>query len=462
MTTETPRRPATAVGRPLSPLERWYWIADQVTPFNCIGRLRVRGHLPPAVLRAALDELQARHPLLRAAIATDDGERRPRFVPSSAPVPLRLVTVTGPDAGADDRWVTEVNEREIVDPIDWRTGPLCRATLLTGPGGTPEDDAHELLLTMPHTVADGTTMLSLLRQVLDIAAAVTAGTGTGGPALATLPGPEDLFRRRYRGRLGALRVTWRMFRDARRTRRDRPGRVEPSESVPFRNRRSRVLHRGLTVEQLDALVAACRRERTSVHGTLAAAMAAAVARDADARRPSHVAIGSAIDFRGDLAEHVPADAVGTYAATVASFAGYLPGASLWPMARAVNRDLTRRKRRGEHFDMVNMVGLSCPQSVEDAWPLIEFIDRSGPVNLCISNVGRIDFPRELGPWQLSAPELMGGLSVVGYLIGLVSTCHGRLSWNFSYVEDVLPRERAEAIVDDCVGLVLAAIQEQRP
>ncbi|MFD7423609.1 hypothetical protein ACFV6M_24620, partial [Streptomyces californicus] len=48
------------VRRELSPLERWYWIADQISPLNVVGRVRLHGPVSRAALRTALDGLQAR------------------------------------------------------------------------------------------------------------------------------------------------------------------------------------------------------------------------------------------------------------------------------------------------------------------------------------------------------------------------------------------------------------------
>ena len=90
--------PTTEVRRALSPLERWYWIADQVSPLNVIARVQVRGPLPPVLLRAALDRLRQRHPLLRVAIAAAPDGRSPRFVSTDRPIPLE-VGQTAPDAG---------------------------------------------------------------------------------------------------------------------------------------------------------------------------------------------------------------------------------------------------------------------------------------------------------------------------------------------------------------------------
>ena len=84
-----------SIRRALSPLERWYWIADRISPLNGVVRVRARGALSTASLRAALDALQARHPLLRVAITADARGEDPRFAPTAAPIPLREVAAGG-------------------------------------------------------------------------------------------------------------------------------------------------------------------------------------------------------------------------------------------------------------------------------------------------------------------------------------------------------------------------------
>jgi hypothetical protein len=446
--------PRVGVRRPLSPLERWYWIADQVSPLNVIARVRLDGDVSPDVLRRALDALQQRHPLLRVAIDAGAADDFPRFVPCSAPIPLRQVRITGSAAVAEDRWLREVDERELVDRVDWRTGPLCRTVVLTRRATGRREGFSELILTLPHCIADGTTVLSLVRDWVTIAALLDAGhpPGAGEPVL---PPSEELFPGRYRGRGGAWRLRATMLRDRLTMRLRRPLRVEPTAFVPFDRRRTRLLHRSFSGEQVAAMLRACRREGTTVHGLLAAAMVAAVARDRGAAPSRHVTIGSPIDFRGELVPPVPPTAVGTYVATVPSVVEHRAGDTLWPAARAVGRDLARRKRRGEHFAMVNLVGGSCPMSAAQAMPLIEFIDAAGPVNLCISNIGRYEFPSTVGRWRASGAQFMAGLSVVGSFVSTVNTSHGRLFWNFVYVDGAVPEDRARALVATCVNSVLA-------
>ncbi|MBH9412245.1 hypothetical protein I5K85_29785, partial [Pseudomonas aeruginosa] len=78
------------IRRPLSAVERWYWLSDQFSALNVISRVRVHGRLSIDDLRRGLDALQARHPLLRARLAPAAG-RGPRGVPGGRPLPRREV-----------------------------------------------------------------------------------------------------------------------------------------------------------------------------------------------------------------------------------------------------------------------------------------------------------------------------------------------------------------------------------
>ncbi|MBI7317493.1 hypothetical protein JEV29_20380, partial [Pseudomonas aeruginosa] len=73
------------IRRPLSAVERWYWLSDQFSALNVISRVRVHGRLSIDDLRRGLDALQARHPLLRARIEANAG-RGPRWGASARPL----------------------------------------------------------------------------------------------------------------------------------------------------------------------------------------------------------------------------------------------------------------------------------------------------------------------------------------------------------------------------------------
>jgi hypothetical protein len=432
---------APRAGRPLSAVERWYWWCDQLSPLNVISRVSVRGRLDPELVREALDALQRRHPLLGLRITTNADGTEPAWVPATRRIPLRHVT------GADrQRWVREVNEVELAEAVPWDTGPLIRVTLLDR-----DADEHDLLITVPHCIADGTTVLALARDCLELAAKIERGEPLP-PPLRELPPPEDVLPAPHRGSVGEQNRDDQQRRDGELFARLRPSRFEPTTAVPMAARRTKMLHRELAGDELAAVVDACRREKTTVHGLLAAALARAAARDAGG--PSHFAIGSPIDFRAELTPEVADDEVGTYVATVPTVVGC--DAPLWAAARAAGADLARRKELGEHFCLVGFVAASGLKSMADALPVMRHMEENGPINLCLSNLGRYAMPDEIGRWQVGDSQFVAGLSVNGYVVGTVNTSHDRLFWNCGYIADAVPDDRAAALIDDCLHTVLSA------
>ncbi len=140
--------------RPLSPQERWYWIADQMSPVNVLARVRVDGKIPAELLVAAAAALAAEYPLLRVAITADADGTHPSFVPSTQPIDIRTLT------GDDVEWQRQVDSYELATSLDWHTGPLVRLVHVVGNSG----DVHDLVLTGSHIVVDGFTVIWLLVQ----------------------------------------------------------------------------------------------------------------------------------------------------------------------------------------------------------------------------------------------------------------------------------------------------------
>jgi hypothetical protein len=435
--------------RALSPAERWYWIIDQLSTLNVCARVRIEGELSTEALRSALGALQARHPLLRLAI-TDDSAG-PRFVPTDNPIPLREVSLTQSE---DSRWVREVDGHEFVDSIDWRSGPLARVVVIKQPG-----QIHDLVITVPHCIADGTTTLALLRQWVRLAAEPPVSDQSVANGPVPLP-VEALFPPRYREMSGVLPDKDPAGGDEPDAAENSVGRLVPDRFVPFHDRRTRLLHRFLGSDALENLTLACKREGVTMHGVLAAAMACAVARDAGAAPRAHFAVGSPVAFRDELDQPVSEDEVGCYVSAVHSVVPYQPD-DLWSMARFINRDIADRTQRGEQYSVFSLLADQGPAGVADSEPLVRYIEEHGSFNFFVSNIGRFDFPGTLGAWRLSGAQFVGGISVVGYFASSVSTSHGQLSWNFTYIDEAVSRERAERLVDDSVGYVLAATATSR-
>jgi hypothetical protein len=185
-------------------------------------------------------------------------------------------------------------------------------------------------------------------------------------------------------------------------------------------------------------------------------MACAVARDAGAPPQRPFAVGSPVGFRNELNRPVSDEEVGCFVSAIQSVVAYQPD-DLWSMARFINRDIAQRRRRGEQYPVFSLLATQGPAGVADSEPLVRYIEEHGSFNFYVSNIGRFDFPDTVGPWQLSGAQFTGDISVVGYFASAITTSHGQLSWNFTYIDEAIARERAERLVDHSVATVLAAI-----
>lgn len=327
----------TEVRRPLSPAERWFWVADQLSPFNVIARVRLTGHLPDGVLERAAIGLAAEHPLLRVAIRADADGTHPVFTRSSGGIAVRTVH----DDGAS--WGHYVDEYELRTPMNRREGPLVRIVDITSDAS---EETHDLVLTASHVIADGTTVLTLLGRLIEHA----AGRARGVTPRAVVGAPEHRLPQRHRGVRGVARLAAIGVADGLGAALARPCRLAPESNVDPTQRRTRLVQHGLTATQLDDLTHRCRREGVTVHGALAAAMALAIGPVAAQRASGRICIGSPIDFRSELDPPVSTDEAGSYVNTVPSIVRF--DRDLWPVARRINRSLRRRKRSGQHLTLL--------------------------------------------------------------------------------------------------------------
>jgi hypothetical protein len=434
----------TEVRRPLSPVERWFWIADQIAPLNVIAHVRLTGHIPDGVLERAAADLAAEHPLLRVAIRANADGTNPVFAPSPQGISVRTVH------GGECEWERQVDEHELGTSLDWHTGPLIRIVDVVL--DSPEEE-HDLVLTVSHIIADATTALSFLRRLVERAAAKRDALGSRPITGA----PEDLLPVRYRGPRGIARLAAIGLADGVATALARPCRLTPESMVNPARRRTRLVRRMLTSTQLDILMRRCREEGVTVHGALAAAMAMAIGPTAAQRASGRMCIGSPIDFRAELVPPVSADEAGSYVCTVPSIVRFGRDRDLWSIARQINRSLGRRRRSGQHLSMLWGLRFICPASVTKSSKAFGFIERNGPLNVGIWNIGSYEFPARIGDWQLSETQFISGVLPFGYLVATVNTSHGELFWNFTYTDGAVSHRSSERFADDCLQTLLRAI-----
>ena len=158
--------------RPLGALEHLFWLIDQERSMHLAMAAEISCTISLADWMKALYLVQLRHPMLAVRI-----EARPRGLPwlcrTHRPIPLRAVEAS------DGSWEAVVGH-ELATPFDPSAAPLVRAVLIKG------DDRCVLVLVAHHSVADGLSLVYIIRDMLRAFGTVPLDV------LPMLPCPDDL------------------------------------------------------------------------------------------------------------------------------------------------------------------------------------------------------------------------------------------------------------------------------
>ncbi|MEV5593673.1 amino acid adenylation domain-containing protein [Streptomyces sp. NPDC052496] len=174
-----PLRPAAErpAALPLSFAQRRLWFLHQLeghaAAYHMPFALRLTGGLDAAALHTALNDVVARHEILRTVYPDTGGTPRQHVLePAEAPVPLPLRTVTEDELAAA---LADAAAR----PFDLTAEPPLRAALFA-----LGQDEHVLLLVPHHIAGDGWSNVPFAR---DLSAAYTARSTGRAPDWAPLP-----------------------------------------------------------------------------------------------------------------------------------------------------------------------------------------------------------------------------------------------------------------------------------
>lgn len=154
-------------GETAGALSQWYTIASG---------LRLRGNLDVGALSAALDDVVARHEILRTVLDKDDGGWHQRLHPPGR-VSLEVRDVGSADsADSAERAAYDLVDDVEAEPFSHRAVPLLRAVL-----GKLGADDHVLALSTHHVASDAWSMQVIITDLAACYAARAAGRTPGLP-----------------------------------------------------------------------------------------------------------------------------------------------------------------------------------------------------------------------------------------------------------------------------------------
>jgi hypothetical protein len=159
--------PAAARSRrdelPLSPAQQKIWVFSQLNPelpiFNTFRAYKITGPLRLDLLARCLNEIAARHEILRTTYPEIDGSPRP-VIADNADIQLGISDSRGLFAsGAEDEIAAYCNNR-ISRPINLTSGPILRAEVVKS-----AENEHILILVSHQIVFDGASWSNLNREL---------------------------------------------------------------------------------------------------------------------------------------------------------------------------------------------------------------------------------------------------------------------------------------------------------
>ena len=388
--------------RELDAFEEFFWLIEQSVPVFHTIIAEVKGGTTIEQWERALGAAEVRYPLLSASIRKLPGER-PFF--EKLPVvsmPLRIAPLR------DSLVLEEEMEKELQKPFGDGSGPLTRATLFHA------RDRSVVMFATHHSSMDGKSHLLLVQDVL----AAVAGEDLR-KQLEVLPGIGQL--------LGLPASTDYVKKLAGRS-------VAPEDGAGVEVFRVRVQRLQLTVEETTALLERARKEQTTVHAALVAALTLAGKRYSDAWQVGPVRCMSPIDMRKALG--LP-DAAGLL---LSLHQGPVPtpdGASFWDIARAVREAMLPAQTAdgARHLLSVMSSRVAEEHNARDLyWSVL-----NGPLlhELMVTNYAGYRVRSEYGNLRLKA--LFTGSSSVMPTLQKVSvlTVNGRLGMTL-VAQDVFP------------------------
>ncbi len=415
--------------RPLSAVEQAFWLLDRSTSFNGVNTSFLRGPIGVEQVRRALEWVQARHELLRVAIVGRE------FVAVDAPVPLRVVP-----RASDESWkryeVEEINGRYEEGALLWR------AVWVEGEGG------GELIISHQHVICDAQSAVLMAREIVNALGVIVDGKTPPPPVPLPLKPPmTSLLHAGFGEKMLAMNafffrnLVFHGLRPARKL----------AQTAPFAERKLGIVHLSLDESQIASLAARCKEAQTTVQGALCAAMLLAAADSLGLDRAAWLGCFSAVSLHQRLG--IKED-MGLYISQVTTYHKVARSTEKWALAREIKKDLGRTLRLGEQLVTIPMIGMFIPRGDNPAPRFAEKFDLASPATLGLSNIGRVDLPRSVGPVTLDRFHLAVGPSVVAPLAACAATVHGRLHLNLVHVAPLI----SEALAKELAGRTLQLLQ----
>lgn len=383
-----------------------------------VQALHIRGPLTQELIRGGLDWLQQRYPILRAHIVKNGYGFRKRLpfvitrwgfeTEGTKQIPLLI---------SHEPW-QDVFRSELSKPIPTKDkAPRLRVTWI--PAG--EDGIHRLVFNVDHAVADAQAGVMHARDFMEFLGDPSRlPTGPAG-----LPPPmEALYKKSNSGQKGympALRLHQRR--------------------VPlFKRRTSEFVQRHFTVEETQAIYAAMRKKRTTMHGTVAAAMLEAS--HVQFKVPAVTCI-STMEFRRLCKPPLPTDTYGSYVDLIRT--KHELGGEFWATAKEVAFSLISTVAKDQEVNSI-MEMPTFSMYRQEWWKMASSGMRLDALGF--TTAGDSNLRKEYGAFQLADLSVLVAVDLLGaHIFTVTSEIDGRLELWLLYASGTMEPAEVEQMAD---------------
>lgn len=387
--------------------------------------LHIRGPLDGELVSRALDWLQRQHPMLRAHVRYGElvFRKLPPFVyrqpyfetEGTTAVPLRI---------SDEPW-QDVLTKEMSTPMRSTRAPRLRVTLVRDQA---DPELNHLILCGDHATMDAHVAHLISRQLLEYFADPTAMERKVPVNNRLPPALEDGFPKRpdsgTKGYVPAVRL--------------------PRRPVPGAKRETRVIARRLDAAATDALKAAAKANRTTLHGAISGAFLLAM--------HQHYGVGemtcvSSVDLRRLCKPPLPPETYGCYIDVLRT--RHDLGPDLWAIARDVSFKLVAALAKDhESASLLKLPGWEVYS--KETWPTITHNRRID--GLGITTAGESGLGYHFGNHTLEDVTMAVGIDFVGpSILVLGAERQGALDVTVSYAASAISEADATALADLAVA-----------
>ncbi len=424
---------------PLTPLEESLEIMNSYSGTgNIITTSCIKGVLTEKKLRKTLDYIQIKHPRLQLKII----RLKDCYYFSnenSNKIPLYVVK--------NQAWKTIVLEE--VNKTITQDSCLIRVTLAI----SEKERLSYIITTIHHAISDSISTIFLHKDILTCIQQIEENNFklTVLPLIPKVEENLPASMKGWRGKIKTIVFIWKY------TIKDlwfKPSILTCEKNAPIHNRRCYITHRQIDEKITQKLVAACRKNNTTVHAALCASILLSVFHEINPDKSIIMNCSSSVDLRRRLKPVLENEHLGEYASVLETYHTVGKDTDFWKLAQNVKKEIEQELKTNNLFSVL-LVAKKIVKSFFDTkniykkWSTVEVI-----------NAGKIEFPKNYGNFMLEDINLCSPIGAFNNVFSIaIVTYNKKMLINFQGSTPYLSEETVERLSNNTLSHLFSSLSE---